>query len=84
MPLQNFFSHVEVETTARYRPGKDSFALQLRLRYLLDEDINIEKARVRVTSTTGETNREIWLESAGAVAFKKGIVRIVVQSNVSL
>lgn len=83
VPLQNFFSHVEVDGTAKYHSGRDSFALQLRLRYLLDVELRIDKARVRITPTTGDANREIWLESDGPTVFKKGIVRIVVQSNVS-
>ena len=83
VPLYNYFSQVEVDGTTRYHPGKDSFALQLRLRYLLDEDISIDKARVRITPTIGDIGREIWLESDITVVFKKGIVKFVVQSNVS-
>lgn len=83
VPLQNFFSQAEVDGTARYHSGKDSFALQIRLRYLLDEDICIDKGRVRITPSTGDAGREIWLETDGPIVFKKGIVKFVVQSNVS-
>jgi hypothetical protein len=83
VPLQNFFSQAEVDGTARYHSGKDSFALQIRLRYLLDEDICIDKGVVRITPSTGDAGREIWLETGGPIIFKKGIVKFVVQSNVS-
>jgi trafficking protein particle complex subunit 10 len=83
VPLQNFFSHVEVDDTPRYHSGKDSFALQLRLRYLLSEDMNVDKARVRIAPIVGDPSREIWLESDGPVSIKKGFARVLVQSNVS-
>lgn len=84
VPLQNFVGLVEVDSTARYHPEKDSFALQLRLRYLLSEEITVDKVRVRIAPVIGDTSREIWLESDGPVQFKKGIVKLVVQSNVSV
>lgn len=82
VPLQHFFGHVEVDGTAKYHSGEDSFALQVRLRYLLTEDMTIDKAKVKI-APVGESTREIWLETDGPVLFKKGIVKFVVQSNVS-
>jgi len=81
--LQNFFGRVEVDGTPRYHPEKDSIALQLRLRYLLSEDLDIDKVKVRINQTVGDTTREIWLESEGPVVIQKGNVKIMVQSNVS-
>lgn len=84
VPLQNFFSHVEVDDTPRYHSEKDSFALQLRFRYLLAENMNIEKAKVKISPVEGDGSRDIWLESEGPTLFKNGSVRLVVQTNVSL
>ncbi|CZR50773.1 probable TRS130 TRAPP subunit of 130 kDa involved in targeting and fusion of ER to golgi transport vesicles [Phialocephala subalpina] len=81
VPLQNFFASVEVDNTIRYHPEADSFGLQLRLNYLLSDDITIEKAKVRIVPLAGETSREIWLEMEGDTVFKKGNARLAVTSN---
>ncbi|TVY81832.1 Trafficking protein particle complex subunit [Lachnellula suecica] len=81
VPLTDYFSRVEVDSTPRYHPGRDSFALQLRLRYLLPEELTIEKAKVRITSLDGDTKREIWLESDGPSVFKNEGGEVMVQTN---
>jgi len=84
VPLQDFFGRVEVDGTPRYHPEKDSFALQIRLRYLLPEELTIEKAKVRITALNGDSRREIWLESTGPSVFKNGSGILLVESSVSL
>ncbi|TVY40984.1 Trafficking protein particle complex subunit, partial [Lachnellula occidentalis] len=81
VPLQHFFGHVEVDSTPRYHPEKDSFALQLRLKYLLSEVLTIEKARVRITALYGDAKRQIWLETTGPSVFKDGSGVLLVQTN---
>lgn len=83
VPLQNFFNYAEIDGTVRYHPEKDSFALQLQLHYLLADELLIQKAKVLITPTTGDVNREMWLEMDGSTVFKKGKVNLLVQSNVS-
>lgn len=83
VPLQNFFSHIEVDGTPKYHPEQDSYALQIRLRYLLQEDLIIEKANVKLGPVGGDPNRDLWLESEGSVIMKPGEVSFIVQSNVS-
>ncbi|RDL34541.1 Uncharacterized protein BP5553_07669 [Venustampulla echinocandica] len=82
VPLENFFSRVEVDGTPRYHAGKDSFAIQLRFQYLLSDDLAVEKAKVRINALSGDTSREIWLETSGPSIFKKGDGTLLVQSNV--
>ncbi|TVY19272.1 Trafficking protein particle complex subunit 10, partial [Lachnellula arida] len=81
VPLQHFFGRVEVDSTPRYHPERDSFALQLHLRYLLSEVLTIEKARVKITALYGDTKREIWLETTGPSVFKNGSGVLLVQTN---
>jgi trafficking protein particle complex subunit 10 len=83
VPLRDFFGRVEVDSTPQYHPEKDSFALQLRLRYLLSEELTIEKARVKITALNGDAKREIWLETTGPSVFKNGSGVLLVQTNVS-
>ena len=82
-PLQDFFGHVEVDGTVRYHPEMDSVGLQLRLQYLLPDELHIEKAKVRMAPLSGDATREIWLETEEPAIFRKGIVKISLQSNVS-
>jgi hypothetical protein len=84
VPLQNFFGRVEVDDVIQYHPQTDGFGLQLRLRYLLTDDLSIEKARVKITRLAGDSNRDVWLETTGPLVFKKGQAHLSVQSNVSL
>jgi hypothetical protein len=83
VPLENFFGRLDVDNTAKYHSNQDSFTLQLKLRYLLEDEVTIEKARVRINATFGETNREIWLETEGPTTFRKGDCFLTVQTNVS-
>ena len=83
VPLQNFFGHIEVDGTPKYHPQKDSYALQIRLHYLLQEELTIEKAKVKISPVGSETNKDLWLEAEGPVSLKPGVVTFVVQSNVS-
>lgn len=83
VPLQDYFSKIEVDGTPQYHPGQDSFGLNLQLQYLLKEDLSIDKARVRVIPLMGGPGREIWLETNNAVIFKKEWNKLYVQSNVS-
>lgn len=83
IPLQSFFGRVEVEGAPRYHSGQDSFALQFRLRYLLSEDIQIDKVRVKITPIDGDNNREIWLESENSLLGQKGNISVSVRSNVN-
>jgi hypothetical protein len=84
VPLESFFGFVEVDGTPRYHPEMDSFGLQLRLQYLLADDLEIEKAKVRIVTVSGDTTRDLWLETDGPITLKKGIVKLSVQSNVSI
>ena len=82
VPLQNFFGYVEVDGTPKYHPEKDSYALKIRVRYLLQEELTIEKAKVKISLVGSEIDRDLWLETEGPVLMKPGIVTFVVQSNV--
>jgi hypothetical protein len=83
VPLQNFFGHVEVDGTPKYHPEKDSYALNIRLRYLLQEELTVDKAKIKIGQVGGEIGKDLWLETQAPVLLKPGIVTFVMQSNVS-
>ncbi|KAG0651087.1 Transport particle subunit TMEM1 [Hyphodiscus hymeniophilus] len=82
VPLQSFFGHVEIDGTPRYHPEKDSYSLQFRLRYLLQEEMTIEKARIKIGPVGDESSKDLWLETDGPVLLKTGVVTFIVHSNV--
>ncbi|KAL2072566.1 hypothetical protein VTL71DRAFT_11909 [Oculimacula yallundae] len=84
IPLESFFGNIVVDETVRYHPRKDSFELEVRLQYLLAEDLPIEKVKVRIVPLTGDLSKEIWLESDKPVVFKRGTASFSVQSNVTV
>ncbi|PQE03353.1 tmem1 family protein [Rutstroemia sp. NJR-2017a BBW] len=84
VPLQDYFSQLEVVDTLQYHESKDSFGLQLRLHYLLKNNLKIDKARVRIAPLVGIPGREIWLESGEEILLKKGWTKFQVQTNVTI
>ncbi|KAK0119195.1 hypothetical protein ONS96_012259 [Cadophora gregata f. sp. sojae] len=84
VPLEHFFGNIEVDGTVRYSSENDSFSLEVRLQYLLADDMPIDRARVRITPLTGDMNREIWLESVTSMVFKKGVAKFIIHSNVTV
>jgi hypothetical protein len=83
VPMSDFFGYVEVDSTIRYHPEMDSMKLQLRLQYLLPDELTIEKAKVRMVPLSGESTKELWLETDEISILKKGVVKLSLQSNVS-
>lgn len=82
--LKYFFARVEVEGAARYHEGRDSFSIQLKLRYLLPDDLHIDKAKARLVPVTAGQARDIWLDLHEPMDLKHGINRLQFQSNVSI
>ncbi|KFY31145.1 hypothetical protein V493_01355 [Pseudogymnoascus sp. VKM F-4281 (FW-2241)] len=82
--LKCFFARIEVEGAARYHEGRDSFSIQLKLRYLLPDDLHIDKAKARLVPTMAGQARDIWLDLQEPMDLKPGINRLQFQSNVSI
>ncbi|KAH8676666.1 TMEM1 family protein-like protein [Tricladium varicosporioides] len=82
VPLQNFFSRIEVDGTPRYHPDRDSFALRLTLKYLLSDELTVEKAKIKITASSSDSSREIWLETSSPCVIKDGTGILTVQTNV--
>ncbi|KAK8027682.1 hypothetical protein PG991_004738 [Apiospora marii] len=82
VPLANFFSGIEVESTPEYHDGRDSFSILLKATSLLVDDLPIEKAKMRMIGHVGGAQREIWLELADPVVIKPGRNRLKLDSKV--
>ncbi|KFY91809.1 hypothetical protein V498_05302 [Pseudogymnoascus sp. VKM F-4517 (FW-2822)] len=82
--LKYFFARIEVEGAARYHEGRDSFSIQIKLRYLLPDNLHIDKAKARLVPITTGQARDIWLDLEEPMDLKHGINRLQFQSNVTI
>jgi len=82
VPMAKYFADITVEPYLRLYDHKDGFQLRLKFRHLLQDDLRIEKVRVRLIHTSIQ-GREIWLEGNEPVNLRHGPIRIWVHSNVS-
>lgn len=81
--MAKYFDDIVVEPYLRHFDNKDGFQLRLQFRHILEDDIEIDKAKVRLTSATATQGKEIWLESSGPIEVTKGLCRLWLSSNVS-
>ncbi|KAF2471313.1 TMEM1 family protein-like protein [Lindgomyces ingoldianus] len=83
VPMTKYFGDIIVEPYVRHFDEKDGFQLRLQFRHVLEDEIEIERAKVQLISATSAQGKEIWLESSGTIKLKKGICRIWLGSNVN-
>ena len=81
IPLANFFCDVELEGAPVYDDGQDSFSLFVNMRSLLVDEFAAQKISMRIVSSGGSGNREIWLHTKEPVTFKPGRNKVQLQSG---
>ncbi|KAI0392905.1 cis-golgi transport protein particle complex subunit [Xylariaceae sp. FL0594] len=81
IPLSNFTASVEIDGTPEYDDGRDSLAVQIKVDSLLVDDLTIDTAAVRITSTSSTPPKEIMLKKEGPITIKTGKNRIKLTSN---
>ncbi|KAI9785522.1 MAG: hypothetical protein M1839_009263 [Geoglossum umbratile] len=79
--MSEYFDDVHVEPYPKHLPDRDGFQLQLRIRHILEDDLEIRGAKVRIVGIAGGQGREIWLESTSGFVMKRGLSRVWVESN---
>ncbi|KAF2002968.1 TMEM1 family protein-like protein [Amniculicola lignicola CBS 123094] len=83
VPMAKYFGDITVEPYVRHFENKDGFQLRLQFRHVLEDEIDLKKAKVRLSSTTSAQGKDIWLESSGTLKLEKGLCRLWVDSNVN-
>lgn len=81
--MKDFFADVQVDPEILHYADKDGFSLRLQFRHLLEEDLALDRLRLRLVSA-GDSSREIWLESEGRTDLRQGVLKLEVSSNVSV
>ncbi|KAF2855150.1 TMEM1 family protein-like protein [Plenodomus tracheiphilus IPT5] len=81
--MPKYFGDVSVEPYVRHYDDKDGFQLRLQFRHLLEDEIEIRAAKVRLVSTAQAPGKEMWLENTDATQLKKGLNRIWLGCNIN-
>jgi hypothetical protein len=84
VPMVRYFTDIAVEPYIRHYDHKDGFTVKLKMRHLLDDALQIDNTRVRLTSISDGPSREIWLENNDSVELRSGVNSIRVGANVSM
>ncbi|ORY66552.1 trafficking protein particle complex subunit 10 [Pseudomassariella vexata] len=84
VPLANFFSALEVDGSLEYHVGRDSFSARLKLFSVLVDEMQLEKARVRLVSQVAGVQKEILLSLSRPTTIKPGRNRLDLSSNMVL
>jgi hypothetical protein len=80
--MADYFTDVIVEPYVCHYEDKDGFQLRLQFRHILEDEIEIRAAKVRLVSANSTTAKDIWLETPDAMIIKKGLTRTWLGCNV--
>ncbi|KAK4999223.1 hypothetical protein LTR66_001702 [Elasticomyces elasticus] len=81
VPMSCFCNNVRVDPEILHRNQHNGFMLRLRFVYLLEEGLLVDRARLRIVSTTGSHDQELWLESECSFKVEKGSTDLTLVTN---
>ncbi|KAK1912404.1 hypothetical protein P3342_010005 [Pyrenophora teres f. teres] len=81
--MSKYFGDVSVEPYVRHYDDKDGFQLRLNFRHLLEDEIEIRAAKIRLVSAISNQTKDVWLEETGEIQLKKGVNRMWIGCNVN-
>jgi hypothetical protein len=81
-PMSDFLAEIDVSPEVVLHPDKDGFGLNVRLKHLLDEDLIVDRVRLRLVLVS-DGSQEILLQSDGPLELKRGLAKLQVRSNVT-
>ncbi|KAF9700961.1 hypothetical protein EKO04_000152 [Ascochyta lentis] len=81
--MADYFTDVLVEPYVRHYDEKDGFQLRLQFRHILEDEIEIRAAKIRLVSANSTTAKDIWLETPEAMTVKKGLTRVWLGCNIN-
>lgn len=81
--MADYFTDIAVEPYLRHYEDKDGFQLRLQFRHILEDEVEIRAAKIRLISANSTTAKDIWLATPEAITIKKGLTRVWLGCNVS-
>ena len=82
--LTDFFGELRVDPAIRLYDDKDGFQIQVSLRFLLGQQIEIDNLKVRLVSANSSQSSEHWIESSAKFAVKSSTTQILIDCSVSI
>ena len=80
--MSKYFGDISVEPYVCHYDEKDGFQLRLRFRHILEDEVPIKSAKLRLVSVDSHQGKDIWLESSGPTKLKKGLCQMWLGCNV--
>ena len=77
VPLEHFFTNVELNGTPEYHDEKDSFSIRISLYSLLPEEVIFDSSSMRLASPDGQYGKEVWLKNQGNIKLAPGANTVV-------
>jgi hypothetical protein len=81
-PMSDFFAEIDVNPEVVLHSDKDGFGLNICLKHLLDDDLTVDRVRLRLVLAS-DASQEILLQSDGPLELKRGLAKLKVHSNVT-
>jgi hypothetical protein len=81
--MNHYFEDICVDSCVRHYDDKDGFQLRLQFRHVLEDEVVLDRANVRLVSAASGQGKEIWLENTEPIKVKRGICRMWLDCNVS-
>ncbi|KAL6708271.1 hypothetical protein ACN47E_003195 [Coniothyrium glycines] len=74
--MQKYFGDISVEPYVRHHDDQDGFQLRFQFRHVLEDEIEIRAAKIRLVNTANTQGKDIWLETPQAIRSKRGLNRV--------
>ncbi|PGH33740.1 hypothetical protein GX50_03480 [[Emmonsia] crescens] len=84
VPLKEFFGGIDISPTIHHFEAKDGILVQLSLRFLLGNSIEVDSVKMRLVNSAAVHNSEIWLENSDDVVVKSTMSKVLLPSFVSV
>jgi hypothetical protein len=81
--LTDFFADLRVNPAIRLYENQDGFQVELSLRFLLGQQIEIDNFKLRLVSANSAQNSELWIESTDKLVVKSSSTQVLIDSSVS-
>ncbi|KAH3915205.1 hypothetical protein HBI56_014220 [Parastagonospora nodorum] len=81
--MPKYFGDIMVEPYVRHYDERDGFQLRLQFRHILEDEIEIKSAKVRLVSADSSQIKDVWLESSNPLKLKKGLTKMWLGCNVN-
>ncbi|KAI9923776.1 hypothetical protein MW887_008258, partial [Aspergillus wentii] len=83
-PLADFFGDLRVNPAIRHYEDKDGFQIQLSLRFLLGEKIDVESIKARLVNASGTQSNEHWIDAPTKAMIRSSPTKIMIDSSMVL